>query len=152
LAVLVSGAFAFSTFGKESIMRILREPAEIAAIPYPGIRDLVRQRMAELSPYDPALMGEFILVEPGDTPASLEASSGCWITTSLLGDAKYGEPDFVPSFEWLEHHVHEECFEMLFIMNDDGYGIALFVPDAPDINAELLALCREYAVSTAEAK
>jgi hypothetical protein len=50
-------------------VRVLHDPSGIAVIPCPGIRDLVRQRWVELIqdvPDDPILMGEFIVVEPGD--------------------------------------------------------------------------------------
>ena len=50
-------------------MRYLRD-AE--SIPYPGIRDLVRQRITELcqgEPFGPELSGSLILVEPGVHPA-----------------------------------------------------------------------------------
>lgn len=126
-------------------MRYLRD-AE--SIPYPGIRELVRQRIAELSegePFDPDTMGTLVLVEPGDTAALLEKECGCPITTGLFGDANYGDPDFMPSFEWLEHHAQADCYEMLFVMTDDGPGTALFVPDVPDIDPVLLAFCRTYA-------
>jgi len=132
-------------------MRYLRD-AE--SIPYPAIRDLVRQRITELSqgePFDPATMGALVLVEPGDSAAQLEAECGCLITTGLFGDTKYGDPDFMPCFEWLEHHAEANCYEMLFVMTDDGVGTALFVPDEPDIDPELLAFCREYATPITEA-
>jgi len=132
-------------------MRYLRD-AE--SIPYPGIRDLVRQRITELrqdEPFDPDLIGALILVEPGDTPAQLEAECGCPITTGLFGDTKYGDPDFMPCFEWLEHHTQAHCYEMLFIMTDDGIGTALFVPEEPGVDPELLAFCREYATPVTEA-
>lgn len=132
-------------------MRYLRD-AE--SIPYPAIRDLVRQRITELSqgePFDPATMGALVLVEPGDTAAQLEKECGCLLTTGLFGDTKYGDPDFMPCFEWLEHHIQAHCYEMLFIMTDDGIGTALFVPDEPDIDPELLAFCREYAAPITEA-
>jgi hypothetical protein len=126
-------------------MRYLRD-AE--TIPYPGIRGLVRQRIAELSqdaPFDPDTTGSLILVEPGDTAAQLEKECGCLITTGLFGDVKFGDPEFMPCFEWLEHHAEANCYEMLFVMTDDGNGTALFVPDEPDIDPELLAFCRTYA-------
>jgi hypothetical protein len=126
-------------------MRYLRD-AE--SIPYPGVRDLVRQRITELSqadPFDPSTMGSLILVEPGDTAAQLEKECGCLITTGLFGDAKFGDPEFMPCFEWLEHHAESNCYEMLFVMTDDGNGTALFVPDEPGIDPELLAFCRAYA-------
>ena len=127
-------------------MRYLRD-AE--SIPYPGIRDLVRQRITELSEgesFDPDTMMSLILVEPGDTPASLEAGCDCLITTGL--DATYGDPDFMPCFEWIEHHAH--CYEIVFIMTDGDCGTVLFVPDEPDIDPELLAFCREYATTAVE--
>ncbi|MEW6119227.1 MAG: hypothetical protein AB1593_03965 [Pseudomonadota bacterium] len=124
-------------------MRYLRD-AE--SIPYPGIRTLILQRLTEMDtdePYDQ--FGGLILVEPGDTAASLEAECGCPITTDLFGDAKFGDPDFMPCFEWLEHHADGRCYEMLFVMTDDGNGTALFVPDEPDIDPDLLDFCRTYA-------
>ena len=130
-------------------MIVLRSPADVAAIHQPGIRQLIQQRLSELDldePYD--RMGELILVEPGDTPAFLEASTGIWITSGLFGDAKYGEVEFMPSFEWLEHQA--DCYEMLFVISDDGFGTVLFVPDSPDIDPDLLAFCRRYATTATE--
>jgi hypothetical protein len=39
----------------------------------------------------------------------LEAECGCLITTGLFGESKYGDPDFMPTFEWLEHHTQSPC-------------------------------------------
>jgi hypothetical protein len=36
-------------------------------------------------------------------------------------------------------------------MSDDGYGVALIVPDQLGIDPELLAFCREYATPAVEA-
>jgi hypothetical protein len=129
-------------------MIVLRNSADVDAIPQPGIRQLIRQRLSELEldePYD--RMGELILVEPGDTPAFLEDRTGIWITSGLFGDKKYGEPDFMPSFEWLEHQA--DCYEMLFVISDYGFGTVLFVPDSADIDPDLLAFCRQYATTAA---
>lgn len=133
-------------------MRYLRD-AE--SVPYPGLRELVHRRIAELSegdPFDPDTMGVLILVEPGDTAATIEAESGCLITTGLFGDANYGDPDFMPSFEWLEHHTEAGCYEMLFIMTDGGNGTALFIPETEGIDPPLLAFCREYATPAVESR
>ena len=128
-------------------MRVLRNNKDVDAIHQPGIRQLIQQRLSELDldePYD--RMGELILVEPGDTPAFLEDRTGIWITSGLFGDTKYGEPDFMPSFEWMEHQA--DCYEMLFVISDDGFGTVLFVPDSPDIDPDLLAFCRRYATTS----
>ena len=132
-------------------MIVLRSPADVAAIKHPGIHWLIRERLAEMKldePFDQ--FGELILVEAGDNPAAVESSSGCWITTGLFGYENFGSPDFMPSFEWLEHHPEAECWEMLFVMSDDGFGTVLFVPDSPDIDPDLLAFCRQYATTETE--
>lgn len=129
-------------------MRALRKPQDLESLPDNGVRRLIRQRMTELVDLqidDPGLAETLILVEPGDTPNTLEAACGCWITSGLFEDARFGEPDFMPSFEWLEYHATDCCYEMLFILNDNGDGTALFIPDDPQIDAELLAFCRTYA-------
>lgn len=132
-------------------MRILRQDADVHAIIHPGILKLIRQRLADMGlvePYDQ--YGELIVVESGDNPASLESNCGCWITTDVFSEARYGDADFTPSFEWLEHHPG--CFEMLFVISDDGFGTVLFIPDTPDIDPVLLSFCREYAIQAVEAE
>lgn len=132
-------------------MIVLRSPADVAAIKHSGIHRLIRERLSEMKldePFDQ--FGELILVESGDNPGAIESSSGCWITTGLFGDENFGSPDFMPSFEWLEHHPEAECWEMLFVMSDDGFGTVLFVPDSPDIDPDLLAFYRRYATTANE--
>jgi len=132
-------------------MRVLCSPADVAAIKHPGIHRLIRERLAEMKldePYNQ--FGELVVVESGDNPGCIESSCGCWITTGLFGDENFGSPDFMPSFEWLEHQPEHQCYEMLFVMNDDGFGTVLFVPDDDDIDPDLLAFCRRYATTATE--
>lgn len=133
-------------------MRVLRNPSELESLPDNGVRRLICQRMAELGVLqddDPGLAEALVLVEPGDTANGLEAACHCWITTGLFDDTRFGEPDFMPSFEWLEYHDADACYEMLFIMNDNGDGTALFIPDNSEIDLQLLAFCRTYATPAA---
>jgi|TARA_B110000046_G_C12933065_1_gene372348 hypothetical protein len=109
-------------------MYIIRHPSDISGQSHLGIGHIILQRISELRLSTEETLtdiGEFIIVEPGDTISSLEEASGCPITTDLFGDAHYGPPDFVPSFEWLERHNEQQCFEMVFIMTDDGYFMVL---------------------------
>ena len=127
-------------------MLILREPQFASRIADPGIRALVELRFAQIGqdePYDYDLHGYMIVVEPGDTVQQLEQETSCAILHDLFDDTRYGHPDFTPSFEILEEH--HGCFEMLFITNDDGFGITLFIPKAEGIDADLLAMCAKYA-------
>jgi hypothetical protein len=116
------------------------------AVSQNGICQVLTQRISELQLKNGDLtdIGEFILVEPGDTITYLEEESGCAIATDLFGENHYGDPGFVPSFEWLEHHQKQHCFEMVFITND-GFFTVLLIPDDPGFDNELLSLCREYS-------
>ncbi len=129
-------------------MYIIRDPINLSAVAYTGISQILAARMSQLKVPETEVLsdiGEFIIVEPGDTIANLEEASGCAITTDLFGEAHYGDPDFVPNHEWLEHHQDEHCFEMVFIMTDDGYFTVLLIPDDPGIDPDLLSLCWEYS-------
>lgn len=131
-------------------MLILRDPAAVSKVADPAIAKLLALRFDQLSeeePYDPDINGFFIMVEPGDTLSALEAASGCWITQGLFTDARYGEADFSPCFEFLEEHPF--CWEMVFILNDGGYGVLFAIPKT-GIDDELLRFCQEYAVPAAD--
>ena len=128
-------------------MIILHGPSLIHSIADPSIRALVSQRFSQIlsgTPYDYDQHGYMIIVEPGDSIESLESETCCSILHNAFDDTGFGDSDFTPCFEALEEHSH--CFEMLFILNDSGFGIELFIPKHSGINAELLALCAEYAV------
>ena len=137
-------------------MLILRDPADACRIADPGIRSLVEQRFAEViadASYDYDQHGYMIVVEPGDTVPEIEEETSCCILHDLFEDNRYGHPDFTPSFEALEEHndgFTTSCYEMLFITNDDGFGITLFIPKAEGIAADLLAMCAEYAAPAIE--
>ena len=111
----------------------------------PDIRRLVQQRVAEVcngEPYDPEIHGEMVVVEPGDTLASLERESGISIAGNPFDDSRFPDPDFVPVCEYLEEHSH--CYEMMFLFSDDGAGINFFVPKQ-GTDADLLELCARFA-------
>jgi hypothetical protein len=131
-------------------MRFIRGPDQARRIDDPDLRRLVEQRYAEVcndEPYDADVHGEMIVVEPGDTLASLEGESGCPIASNPFDDSRYPDPDFVPVCEYLEEHSH--CYEMMFLFSDDGAGINFFVPKSPGLDADLLELCARFAVPAA---
>ncbi|MEI6300392.1 MAG: hypothetical protein WCR74_03035 [Betaproteobacteria bacterium] len=128
-------------------MLVLRDPALASRVADAGIRSLVEQRFAEVlagEAYDYDQHGYFVVVEPGDTVAALEQETNCPILRNIFDEARYGNPAFSPSFEILEEH--DGCYEMLFINNDSGFGITLFIPKAEGIEGSLLAMCAEFAV------
>ena len=127
-------------------MRILRDPAEIAQLEDTAVRDLIEQRIREISefePFDPDLMGYFILVEPGDGIDVLEAETGFPILRNLFDDTPYGDDDFSPSFEWAEEH--DAHFELVYILNDGGFAVDIVIQKQAGVDERLLAMCACYA-------
>lgn len=128
-------------------MLTLRTPTAAKSIANPDLRLLVEQRFVEMSagePFDADHHGYMIVFEPGDTVVALDKESSIPILRNLFDDSQYGDPDFAPVFEALEEHA--SCYEMVFILNDDGFGIEVFIPKVAGIDDALLAMCAEYAV------
>ena len=124
----------------------IRGPDQARRVDDPAVRRLVEQRFAEIcdgEAYDRDEHGEMFVVEPGDTVAALEEGSGCSILSNPFDEARFGDSDFVPVCEVLEEHAG--CYEMVFILSDDGFGISFFIPKSPGIDAELLAMCAQFA-------
>ena len=82
--------------------------------------------------YDLGALVHIIVVEPNDTVAEIETAAGYPVVTD-------------PAFEWVQQH--SGWFEAVTILSDDGFGIALFVPDRNDTDPALLALLREQVIS-----
>jgi len=129
-------------------MIVLREPAAVGLISAPDLRQLLGLRFSQLLAGDADWPGCLLVVEAGDNVQQLEQEIGLPILHGLFDDAPFGHPDFAPCFEILEEHRNgNTCiYEMVFISNDDGAATALFVPDQEGIDANLLAMCRSFAV------
>ena len=113
-------------------MITIRDTASVDQLGQVELQQLIRDRIAEITqgqPYDADVYGEFVIVEAGDTLPDIEAYLG---------------REVVGNFEWLVEWPC--CWEAVFVLSDDGYGIDLLVPNSPDIDADLLAMCRKYAV------
>ena len=113
-------------------MLVLRDPTWASRIAHQGIRGLVNQRFTEVcagEAYTYGQHGYMVVVEPGDQVDTLEQETGCSVLHNLFDDARYGNPEFSPSFEALEEH--DDCkgnvfYEMLFmILAMDALNILL---------------------------
>lgn len=135
-------------------MRVLTDPAALATWPTGLVRSLLEERFAELSldePYDPAINGSFIVVEPGDGVDAIEQQSGCRLLSNRFSAAHFGDADFVPDWECLEFHAGRDgspdCYSMTFVLSDDGFGCVILIPRQDDMDPLLLSLCSAYANS-----
>lgn len=105
----------------------LRDP-----LPLP-LRRLMADRRSALDADLPfAEQAQFIVVEPGDTIADIEAD----IEMIIRPDA-----DGWPKWEWVVFHP-SYCFETVFVVNDWGYAIVLFIQAIEGMDPELMELVR----------
>ena len=110
--------------------------------PDPTLRSLLALRYAQLAPTDDSTV-QFIVFEPGDTLDQLEAELGFTPLQSAVDAGVFGDPDFMPSWEWIE--AHPGWFELTYVFNDDGDGAIIFVSRAASVDPGLLALCSRWA-------
>ena len=114
-----------------------------------NIKDTATFYRAMESPLDPALkhllilrynqllsgtnceladLAQFLAMEPFDSVAEIEAAAGYPVITS-------------PAFEWVIDHGG--VLEAPVILEDSGFGVVLFVPQAVGIDATVLSLLRD---------
>ena len=131
-------------------MKVIRDPADTASIADSELRTLVEKTIAALSedyPYDPEEMGYFLIVEPGDSLATINAQIGFDILVNKWSGIRFNQPGYTQSFEVLDEHAG--YYEMVFIISDDGFSVEVFIPKVTGIDPALLAMCQRYAVAGA---
>lgn len=131
-------------------MKVIRDPLQLREITDSLLKELLERHfanLAEIGPYNPDLFGFFVLVEDGDSLEDVETVSGCSLRESWYEDCQFGDDDFIPRWEWLEYHVGAAgspgCFEIVFVLDDSGFGVVILVPDQLGVDSILLKLCRE---------
>ena len=127
-------------------MQVLRDQASISTIDDPELRTLIEKRVQTLAEFDDYELHElvnFLVVEPGDALQALDLQLGFPILENRFDGSRFGDPGFTPSFDLLEEHAG--CYEIVFVVSDDGFGIEVFVAKDPGVPSELLAMCAAYA-------
>ena len=117
-------------------MLVLRDVKALFQVDDPRLRALLARRAEALlaeagGDHELRDLVTFVVLGPGD---SLEALG------RQLGVPVLGSP-----FELVEEHAG--CYELVFVLSDDGYGAEVFVPKDAGAPPELLAMCAHYAVS-----
>ena len=127
-------------------MIIVRDLSSIQQISNMEIRRLVTQRMEDLGgdAFDANALGYFLVVESGDAIEAINAQLGFDILCNRFTGIRYDQPGFTPSFEFVEEFP--ACYDVVFVLSDDGYGVEVFVQKANGVPPDLLAMCHRYAV------
>ncbi|MBK6593285.1 MAG: hypothetical protein IPG23_11360 [Burkholderiales bacterium] len=126
-------------------MQIIRDLPSAATVHNPEIRQLVQQRINDLGgdSFDANELGYFLVIEPEDTLHSIAAQLGFSIVANRSTNLRYDQEGFTPSFEFVEQIGN--CYDLVFVISDDGYGIEVFVPNTEGIDPDLLRMCQRYA-------
>jgi hypothetical protein len=127
-------------------MRIIRNPADATTIADLELRQLIDTTIAALSedvPYDPDVLGYFLIVESGDSLATINAQLGFDILVNTWTGIRFDQSGYTQSFEVLDEHAG--YYEIVFVLGQDGYGIEVFIPKGIDLQ-DLLAMCVQFGM------
>lgn len=84
------------------------------------------ERLAEFEGYDLAELAEFIIIEPADRPADMEAALGM-------------EGETLTCEYCIDHGT---WYEVVRILDDTGFGHVILVPKATPLPQHIRAACR----------
>lgn len=90
---------------------------------------LTLERITQGEPYEASTHGFFLIVE---TEEGFDA----------IGDA-IGRPVDYNSWEYLEEHA--DCYELVCVLSDDGFGVVVIVPKGVAVDSGLALLCTQGA-------
>ncbi len=83
------------------------------------------------------------VVEPGDTGKDVERETGVNPLVNPIDNARFPSRLFQAFWDYFE--LSCGWYEWICCAGDTGYATILLIPDCPDIDPELLSLCRDYA-------
>lgn len=95
---------------------------------HPHAYALLTGRLADFRDQPLCDLCKVLIAERGDTPATLERGLGQKLTP--------------PPWEYIS--LQNGWYEFAIVESDDGFGFVVFIPDRPDVDPELLQLCRTH--------
>jgi hypothetical protein len=126
-------------------MQVIRDLPSTQQISDAAIRTLVQHRIDELGvdKFNTTELGYFLVIEPGDSLDATNTKIGFNILANRFTGIRSDQPGFTPSFEFIEEFP--ACYELVFILDDSGYGIDIFISKGTGVDTDLLAMCQRYA-------
>lgn len=117
-------------------MQILRHESEVSVFTHPAVSvvRLLRDRLDSLTAEGDAMEDVvfFIVLDAGDGVADIEAA----MQSALMTESG------LPLWEVIEEHA--DCYELVFVLDDSGYGVIVVAPRG-DADPAVLELCRLHA-------
>ena len=126
-------------------MHVVEDLQSTHPISNPAIRELVQQRINDLGgeSFDSNELGYFLVVESSDTLEAWSAQLGFDLLRNRFTGIRFNATGFTPSFEFIEEFP--ACYDMVFVLDDTGFGVEIFVPKEEGIDPDLIAMCQMFA-------
>ena len=127
-------------------MKLIRSDSDVDDIESPELRILIHRRIEEVAEYVDHFsdLVYFVVVEGGDSIEAIDVALGFPVLANRFDGVAFVDPGFLPSWEVLAEH--SGWYELVYVLSDDGAGVAVFISKDAGVPAELVAMCRKYAV------
>src|SRR5690242_18659657 len=113
--------------------------AALSNLPGP-VHELVARTVDDAKAADLWQLTCILVVDPDDHAGDIQGVLGF---DPLLGPLGNAGGEFIPWWNWLEHH--QGFFELLHTVGDEGFAYFLFVPHVGPDRSGLAALCRRFS-------
>lgn len=111
-------------------MQVMRDSASIrGSVTDPTLTPLITRLVEDLADYDRELeeLVQVVVIDPGDLLSAIDAELGFQLLDRPL--------DVI--------EAHPGWFELTYVLSDDGFGVVVYVPVRPGVDARLIEHCRE---------
>lgn len=107
----------------------------------PELRELVRGQLTTAKENGLDNLTCIAVVEPADSEQTIIDELGFSPLQNPLTETRFGDPDFIPAWDWLE--THRGWYELIFTVGDGGWAFIIFTPKSEGAEQTGLAeLCR----------
>lgn len=127
-------------------MQVIRNESNIREVGDPDLQGLILRCTEELAEYMDNFqeLVVFVIFQAGDDLADLEAVLGFSVLANRFNGVPFGHIDFTPSWDVLTEHPG--YYELVYVLDDSGAGVEVFISKEEGVQKELKEMCRRYAV------
>lgn len=105
------------------------------------LRRLVRRHLTKAKENGLENLTCIAVIEPADSEQTIVEELGFSPMQHPLSEIRFGDPDFIPSWDWLG--VRPGWYELIFTVGDDGFAYVLFVSQEAR-GSELTRMCERH--------
>jgi hypothetical protein len=132
-------------------MQVIRLASDVAHVTDPVMHDFLAKRVANMvmdwAPDRWPDFGQVLMLQSGDDPAIVETAGCLRLTGSPCGAARFGDPGFIPVWDWVDDHG--SFYEVAMVTSDAGNFDVVLIPKDIGTSATLLRLCEQLSIRQA---